>query len=238
VALLFALPACKRSIRVSKARPADVTNASPRGVLCVEQPDACLYCVGAREGGLLETSSPASSCATQEIRGMCGVLLHRLAPTLCLDHGHLTALTFWILSWPSIGRCSTRDTADRPEVAFSGRVTDETGHRLEGVHVDIWVARGTQFTSLGDGSFDQGRHLQASPCAMVPGPIPFGCSDRLASEIVDRLAPDKLAASSAAPARIFAWAQIGGTGARGRRRNRPLRWRMRCYKPCATRRPS
>ncbi len=201
--LFFALPACKRSVQVSKARPVDVTSASPRGVLCVEQPDACLYCVG-REGetAFLEASQSRPHVCDPKDTEECVEFCSTLAPSCALP-------------WTPEPHCVldsdlafhravfNRDTADRPEVILSGRVTDEAGHRLEGVHVDIWVARGTQFTPLGDevsakdGTFKL--HLRNGPWTYAlrlrrPG---------LASEIVDRLAPDKLGATGTAPTRTF-----------------------------------
>ncbi|HJX65379.1 MAG TPA: carboxypeptidase-like regulatory domain-containing protein [Polyangia bacterium] len=203
VALSFALPACKRSVQVSKARPADVTSASPRGVLCVEQADACLYCVG-REGeaAFLETFQSQPRVCDPKDPEECVEFCSTLAPPCALPW---TPEPHCVLdSELAFHRALfNRDTADRPEVPFSGRVTDEAGRRLEGVHVDIWVARGTQFTSLGDevsakdGTFKL--HLRSGPWTYSLRLRRTG----LASEIVDRLAPDKLAASSAAPARIF-----------------------------------
>ena len=202
-ACIFALPACKRSVQVSKARPADVTNASPRGVLCVEQPDACLYCVGRDgEAALLETFQSRPRVCDPKDPEDCVEFCSTLAPPCALP---------WI-SGPHCVLDSelafrrgvfNRDTGDRPEVIYSGRVTDEAGHRLEGVHVDIWVARGTQFTSLGDevsakdGTFKL--HLRNGSWSYALRLRRTG----LASEIVDRIAPDKLAASTAAPTRIF-----------------------------------
>ena len=203
VVLFFALPACKRSVQVSKTRPADVTSASPRGVLCVEQPDACLYCVG-REGeaAFLETFQSQPRMCDPKDPEECVEFCSTLAPPCALPW---TPEPHCVLdSQLAFHRALfNRDTADRPEVAFSGRVADETGHRLEGVHVDIWVARGTQFTSLGDeisakdGTFKL--HLRNGPWTYSLRLRRAG----LASEIVDRLAPDKLAASGAAPTRFF-----------------------------------
>jgi len=203
LAFFFAVPACKRSVQVSKVRPADVTSASPRGVLCVEQPDACLYCVG-REGeaAFLETFQSQPRVCDPKDPEECVEFCSTFAPPCALPW---TPEPHCVLdSQLAFHRALfNRDTADRPEVTFSGRVTDEAGHRLEGVHVDIWVARGTQFTSLGDevsakdGTFKL--HLRSGPWTYSLRLRRTG----LASEIVDRLAPDKLAASSAAPARIF-----------------------------------
>jgi hypothetical protein len=202
-AFLLALPACKRSVRVSKARPADVTSASPRGVLCVEQPDACLYCVG-REGEapFLEAFQSRPHVCDPEDPEECVEFCSSLAPPCALPWtpGPHCVLDSELAFHRAV---FNRDTAERPEVILSGRVTDEAGHRLEGVHVDLWVARGTQFTPLGDelsakdGTFRL--HLRNGPWTYALRLRRSG----LASEIVERLAPDKIGAAGSAPARIF-----------------------------------
>jgi hypothetical protein len=203
LAFFFALPACKRSVQASKARPADVTNASPRGVLCVEQPDACLYCVGHEgEGASLEAFQSRPRMCDPKDAEECVEFCSTLAPPCALPW---TPAPHCVLdSELAFHRAVfNRDTADRPEVVLSGRVTDEAGHRLEGVHVDIWVARGTQFTPLGDevsakdGTFKL--HLRNGPWSYALRLRRAG----LASEIVDRLAPDKLGATGTAPTRTF-----------------------------------
>ena len=202
-ALFLAAPTCKRSARVSKARPAEVTTASSRGVLCVEQPDGCLFCVG-REGeaAFLEASQSRPHVCDPKDPEECVEFCSTLAPACALP-------------WALGPRCVldsdlafhravfNRDTTDRPEVILAGRVTDDVGHRLEGVHVDIWVARGTQFTPLGDevsakdGTFKL--HLRNGPWTYALRLRRAG----LASEIVDRLAPDKLGPAGAGSVRVF-----------------------------------
>jgi hypothetical protein len=96
-----------------------------------------------------------------------------------------------------------RDTADRPEVVLPGRVVDEAGHRLEGVHVDIWVSRGTRLTPIGeetsgkDGTFRV--HLRSGPWTYMLRLSHVG----LASEIVDRLSADRLPPGVVAATRTF-----------------------------------
>jgi len=203
VTLLLAAPTCKRSVNVSRARPADVTSAPSPGVLCVEQPDGCLYCVG-REGGaaFLEASQSRPRVCDPKDPEECVEFCSTIAPACAVP-------------WASGPHCLldselsfhravfNRDTADRPEVILPGRVTDELGHRLEGVHVDIWVARGAQLTLLGDevsakdGTFKL--HLRSGPWTYSLRLRRSG----LASEIVDRLAPDKLGGASSVPTRTF-----------------------------------
>jgi protocatechuate 3,4-dioxygenase beta subunit len=87
----------------------------------------------------------------------------------------------------------SRDTADRPEVAVMGRLVDESGRRIEGAHIDVWVSRGSQQTVLAqeasakDGTFRL--RLRSGPWTYSlrfsrPG---------FASEIVERLPAEKLA---------------------------------------------
>ena len=67
-----------------KSAAGRVTNASPRGVLCVEQLDACLYCVG-REGeaAFLETfQSQPRVCDPEDPEGVWSSL--HAGATLCL----------------------------------------------------------------------------------------------------------------------------------------------------------
>jgi len=115
VALLFALPACKRSVQVSSARPADVTAASPRGVLCVEQPDACLYCVG-REGEapFLEAFQSRPRVCDPKDAEECVEFCSALAPACALPW---TPEPHCVLdSELAFHRALfNRDTADRPE---------------------------------------------------------------------------------------------------------------------------
>jgi len=175
--LFLRLPACKRSVQVSKARPVDVTSASPRGVLCVEQPDACLYCVG-REGetAFLEASQSRPHVCDPKDTEECVEFCSTLAPSCALP-------------WTPEPHCVldsdlafhravfNRDTADRPEVILSGRVTDEAGHRLEGVHVDIW-SRAARNSHLSATKFRQRTAPSSFTCATVRGPMLCAASPR------------------------------------------------------------
>jgi hypothetical protein len=201
--LALASSACKRSTRVTRQRPADVTLAPLPGVLCVEQADGCLYCVG-REGGsaFLESSQSRPRACDPKDPDECVEFCSNLTPPCALPWGPGARCV--LESEMAFRRAVfNRDTADRPEFTLPGRVTDEAGHRLEGVHIDIWVVRGTQYTALGeevsakDGTFKL--HLRNGPWTYAlrlrrPG---------LASEIVDRLGPEKLTASGTLPARTF-----------------------------------
>ncbi len=197
------MSACKRSPRVARQPPADIALTPLPGVLCVEQPDACLYCAG-REGGsaFLESSQSRPRICDPNDPEECVEFCSSLTPPCALpwSPGEHCVLESEMAFRRAV---FNRDTADRPELILPGRVTDEAGHRLEGVHVDIWVVWGTQYTSLGeevsvkDGTFKL--HLRSGPWTYAlrlrrPG---------LASEIVERLGPDKLTPSGALPPRTF-----------------------------------
>jgi hypothetical protein len=169
----------------------------------VEQPDTCLYCVGRDgEAALLEAFQSRPRVCDPKDPEDCVEFCSTLAPPCAL---RWTSGPHCVLDSDLAFRRAlfNRDTADRPEVIYFGRVTDEASHRLEGVHVDLWVARGTQFTSLGDevsakdGTFKL--HLRTGPWTYALRLRRTG----LASEIVDRIAPDKLATSGVAPMRVF-----------------------------------
>lgn len=203
VCLSLTSSACRRSARVARQRPADVTLAPLPGVLCVEQADGCLYCTG-REGGSAfpESSQSRPRVCDPKDAEECVEFCSNLTPPCALpwSPGEHCVLESQMAFRRAV---FNRDTADRPELILPGRVADEAGRRLEGVHVDIWVVQGTQFTSLGDevsakdGTFKL--HLRNGPWTYAlrlrrPG---------LASEIVDRLASEKLTASGTLPARTF-----------------------------------
>jgi hypothetical protein len=85
-----------------------------------------------------------------------------------------------------------RDTSNLPEVQVAGRVVDESGKRVEGARVDVWVSHGVQLTALAqettgkDGIFRL--RLRSGPWSYSLRFSRHG----LASEITDRLPVEKL----------------------------------------------
>ena len=156
----LAAMACKRSPGSRNSQPLGSPPPVPRDALCVEQPEGCVYCNSRDSGSLpfLEADQSRPVICDPKDEENCLEFCTTLAPECALP-------------WSGKPRCTldgelafqratfNRDTFDRPEVILSGRVVDESGRRLEGVHVDVWVARGTEQTALAeevsgkDGSF-------------------------------------------------------------------------------------
>jgi len=84
-------------------------------------------------------------------------------------------------------------------------------------------------------SFDQGRHLQASPAQWSLDLFPSAASHRIGQRNRDRLAPTSLLRRAPHQREFFAWAQSRWHGGAWSTPKPALRWRMRCYKPCAHR---
>jgi hypothetical protein len=191
---LVALGACRRSQSAKSNQPSGSVAPPPREVLCIEQQEGCLYCTG-------RDLSPAPFLDADQSR-----------PTICDPKNDENCVEFCTtlapecaLPWSPKPHCLfdselsfqravfNRDTSDRPEVQVVGRLVDESGHRIEGAHIDVWVSRGTQQTALAqevsakDGSFRT--RLRSGPWNYSlrfsrPG---------MASEIVERLPVEKLA---------------------------------------------
>jgi hypothetical protein len=98
-----------------------------------------------------------------------------------------------------------RDTAEKPEVQFQGRVVDENGKRIDGALVDVWVTRTAQPTATlaqevsgKDGTFRL--YLRTGP---------WGYALRIqrpgyATEIIEGLVAEKLiSTANPSQARIF-----------------------------------
>jgi hypothetical protein len=202
--LLVAGGACKRSAGPSNNHPPGNIAPLPRDVLCVEQPEGCLYC-SARESpatGFQDGDQSRPTRCDPKDADDCVEFCTALAPDCALP-------------WSSQPRCVLgselefrravfgRDTADRPEIPFVGRVVDENGKRIEGVRVDVFVSRGTEMTALAqeatgkDGTFRL--RLRVGPWSYS---LRFSRSG-LANEITERMPADKLATIAGNQVRTF-----------------------------------
>jgi hypothetical protein len=189
---------CKRSPGTKNNQPAGNVTPEPRDVLCMEQPEGCMYCSG-------RDLVPAPFLDADQSR-----------PMLCDPKDEDDCVEFCTslsaecaLPWSSKPRCVfsselefqravfSRDTADRPEVTMTGRLVDENGRRIEGARVDVWVSRGTQQTALAqevsgkDGSFRL--RLRSGPWNYSLRMSRAG----MATNIVDRLPADRLSSTTA-----------------------------------------
>lgn len=203
--LLVAAGSCRRSAGTKNSQPAGNAPPAMREVLCVEQPEGCTYCNGRDDGvavPLLETDQSRPTICDPKDEENCVEFCTALAPECALPWSAKPRCVFD--SELAFQRATfNRDTADRPEVAVIGRVVDDNGRRLEGVHVDVWVSRGAQQTALAqevtakDGTFKM--RLRSGPWTYSlrfsrPG---------MTSEIVDRMPAEKLAPMVANQPRVF-----------------------------------
>jgi len=146
---------CPRDRGRSSPPNASTANVDMRDVRCVERPEGCVWCEGrGPTPPLVEPDAvPASLCDPKD-QGDCVDFCSRLAPECAV-------------SWRTVPSCLLpseqefrrelirRDTADRPEALVQGRVTDETGRRIEGAKISVWF-QGTSIAedaSGKDGSF-------------------------------------------------------------------------------------
>jgi len=202
--LLLIAAACKRSAGTKASQPAGTVSPVARDVLCMEQPEGCVYCSGRDlpPAPFLDSDQPRPITCDPKDDSDCVEFCTVLAPECALP-------------WVRGARCVfkselefqravfNRDTSDRPEVQVVGKLVDENGRRVEGARVDVWVARGTQQTALAeefsgkDGTFRL--HLRSGPWTYS---LRFSRAG-LATQIVDHLVGDKLALTFGSQPRVY-----------------------------------
>jgi Carboxypeptidase regulatory-like domain len=136
----LALPwsGCRRSRGVSSAPNTSATVLDARYVRCVERPEGCVWCEGRGPlPPLVEPDAVPPSLCDPKDPGECVDFCSRLTPECAVP-------------WRTVPSCLLsseqefrreifrRDTADRPEALVQGRVTDESGRRIEGAKVRAW----------------------------------------------------------------------------------------------------
>jgi hypothetical protein len=200
VLMAVASAGCKRTGGPKSSQPAGNVATVARDVLCIEQPEGCMYCSGrdVLPAPFLDGEASRPTVCNPKDDDSCVEFCTDLSPECALP-------------WSTKPRCVfhselefqravfNRDTADRPEVQVTGRLVDENGRRVEGARVEVWVARGTQQTALAeetsgkDGSFR---------LRLRPGPWNYSLRfsrSGMATEIVDGLPVDKLVGTGAQP---------------------------------------
>jgi hypothetical protein len=206
LALLLLAPAgaCKRSAGTKNSQPTGSVASVPREVLCMKHPEGCVYCSD-------RDVSPAPFLDADQSR-----------PTICDPKDDENCVEFCTvlapecaLPWSPKPRCVfntelefqraafARYTSDRPEVQVAGRLVDESGRRIEGARVDVWVSRGTQLTALAqEVSGKDGTFRLRLRSGLWSYSLRFS-RPGLASEIVERLPADKLAPMTGTQLRVF-----------------------------------
>jgi hypothetical protein len=202
LASLCALTSCRRSPAPPARR--DASASSSKDVLCWQQSYGCVSCVG-REGEspFLEAEQSRPSLCDPKEPDNCVEFCTALAPDCALPW--VTWIKGCVFDSELAFRRAlfNRDAADRAEVVFSGRATDENGRRIEGAQVRVWLSWRNQLTHLGDeftgrdGAFKV--HLRTGPWSYAIRISHAG----LASDIVDRLAPEKPDRTGAVQPRVF-----------------------------------
>jgi hypothetical protein len=214
--LVTSLVACPRSPSSPVAPDAGAVSATREGMICVEQPDGCVFCAGKDEHApFLEADQSRPLLCNPKDDDDCVEFCSISTPACALP-------------WSRPPRCLVdseiefrralfnRLAADRPEVVLSGRVVDEAGKRIEGALVRVWLSRGpwpglvplVEEVSGKDGVFRA--PLRSGPWAYAvrishPGH---------ATHIVDRLPADRLERPPGGTPRTF---RLGSEeGVRGR----------------------
>jgi hypothetical protein len=202
--LLAAAGACKRSAGTKNTQPTGSVASVPREVLCMKHPEGCVYCSD-------RDVSPAPFLDADQSR-----------PTICDPKDDEDCVEFCTvlapecaLPWSPKPRCVFntelefqraafgRDTSDRPEVQVAGRLVDESGRRIEGARVDVWVSRGTQLIALAqEVSGKDGTFRLRLRSGLWSYSLRFS-RPGLASEIIERLPADKLAPVTGSQLRVF-----------------------------------
>ncbi len=139
VVALLSATACRRSRGRSAAPAAGSAQSEVRDVRCVERPEGCIWCEGrGPTPPLVEPETlPASVCDPKD-PGTCVDFCGRLTPDCAVPWR--TGPSCLLPNENEFRReLFRRDTADRPEVLLQGRVSDESGKRIEGVKIRVWV---------------------------------------------------------------------------------------------------
>lgn len=187
LALVAVQPSCRRSRGRSAAPNTSTSVIDAREVRCVERPEGCIWCEG--RGGptppLVEPDAIPPSLCDPKDPGDCVDFCSRLTPECAVP-------------WRTVPSCLLpteqefrrevfrRDTADRPEAFVQGRITDESGRRVEGAKLRVWF-QGTAIldeVSGKDGSFRL--RLRAGPWTYSVRVSHAGLATEIADLHIDR----------------------------------------------------
>jgi hypothetical protein len=197
--------ACRGSPAPNQKPDASAVSRSSGPLVCVEQPDGCVFCAGRDEQGpFIEPDQSRPWVCNPKDEESCVEFCSAATPDCALP-------------WSQTKGCleaSDRDfwralfnlrAADRPEVQVVGRVLDEAGRRVEGARIRVWLGWGPEAglvplveeVSGKDGGF-------RLPLRSGPWSYSFRVSHPgHTTAIADRLPGDRLDRAGSGPPRVF-----------------------------------
>ena len=139
VTALLGVAGCRRSPQIDSRPDVGFIEGPPGSLVCVEQPDGCVFCAGKEErGSFLEADQSRPLLCDPADDEACVEFCSQVTPSCALP-------------WRKTPGCVEETeiefrrqlfnlrAADRPEVTLAGRVVDEGGKRIEGASVKVWL---------------------------------------------------------------------------------------------------
>jgi hypothetical protein len=140
---LGATAGCPRTPPSGAPPDAGFSEGPPGSLVCVEQPDGCVFCAGKEEqrGAFLEPDQSRPFLCDPADDESCVEFCSQVTPSCALP-------------WRKTPGCVVDSdlefrralfnlrAADRPEVTLAGRVIDDGGRRVEGARVKVWLNGG------------------------------------------------------------------------------------------------
>ncbi len=140
--LALGLGGCRRSPTQKSPPDGGVAAAAAGPMMCVEQPDGCVFCAGREDGAFLEPDESRPLLCDPADDETCVEFCSAVTPACALP---------WRKDKPGCLRANDLEfrralfnlrTAERPELVLQGRVVDEAGRRIEGASVRVWLSWG------------------------------------------------------------------------------------------------
>jgi hypothetical protein len=131
---------CRRSPPADQRPDAGAAGEQTGRLVCVEQPDGCVFCAGKDEhGSFLEPDQSRPLVCDPADEESC-VEFCSLATPACALPWSKTKGCLYESDIEFRRALFNLQAADRPELTLSGRVLDEAGRRITGASVRVWLA--------------------------------------------------------------------------------------------------
>jgi hypothetical protein len=134
--------ACRRSASSDRRPDAGSPSQNAGPLVCVEQPDGCVFCAGTQEqGSFLEPDQSRPLICDPADDESCVEFCSLWTPSCALPWWK--GKTCLVDSDIEFRRALFNlRAADRPEVVLAGRVVDDVGKRITGASVRVWLSWG------------------------------------------------------------------------------------------------